>query len=69
MALLLSLIVLLSLSALVLAFLAMSAFEPLIAQNLVDSTSARMLADSGIELAYTTLVATPTRRGNEARES
>ena len=59
MALLLSLIVLLSLSALVLAFLAMSAFEPLIAQNLVDSTSARMLADSGIELAYTMLVATP----------
>jgi Tfp pilus assembly protein PilX len=58
-ALVLSLIVLLSLSALVLAFLAMSAFEPQISQNLVDTTNARMLADSGIELAYNTLVNTP----------
>jgi Tfp pilus assembly protein PilX len=57
-ALVLSLIVLLGLSALVLAFLAMSAFEPQISQNLVDITNARMLADSGIEFAYHTLVNT-----------
>ena len=58
MTLVLSLIVLLSLSTLVLAMLAMSAFEPLIAQNLVDTMGARMLADSGLELAYDRLVST-----------
>jgi hypothetical protein len=53
-----ALIVLLSLSGLVLAFLSMTAFEPLISQNLADATTARMLADSGIDLAYDTLVRT-----------
>lgn len=57
-ALVLALIVLLSLTGLVLAFLSMSALEPLISQNLADATSARMLADSGIDVAFDTLVNT-----------
>jgi len=39
-------------AGLVLAFLSMSALEPLISQNLADATNARMLADSGIDLAF-----------------
>jgi len=52
-----ALLVLLTLSALVVAFLTMSAFEPLIAQNLTDATAARMLADAGVELVFDTLTA------------
>jgi Tfp pilus assembly protein PilX len=57
-ALVLALIVLLSLTGLVLAFLSMSAFEPQISQNLTDTINARMIADSGVEFAYSTLVTT-----------
>jgi hypothetical protein len=57
-ALVMALLVLLSLSALVLAFLTMSALEPLISQNLADATAARTLADSGIELVFDTLATT-----------
>lgn len=57
-AIVMALIVLLSLSGLVLAFLSMTALEPLISQNLADATTARLLADSGIDLAYDTLVRT-----------
>ncbi len=57
-ALVLALIVLLTLTGLVLAFLSMSAFEPQISQNLTDTINARMLADSGVDFAYNTLVNT-----------
>src|SRR5262245_24162699 len=57
-ALVMALVVLLSLSALVVAFLTMSALEPLISQNLADATAARTLADSGIELVLDTLATT-----------
>ena len=57
-ALVMALVVLLSLSALVLAFLTMSAFEPLISQNLADATAARALAESGVELVFDTLATT-----------
>jgi len=57
-ALVMALLVLLSLSALVLAFLTMSWLEPMISQNLADATAARMLADSGIDLVFDTLAAT-----------
>jgi Tfp pilus assembly protein PilX len=50
------LVALLALTALVLAFLAVSAYEPQIARNLVDGTKARYVAEAGIESAYDTLV-------------
>src|SRR5947209_16173275 len=53
-----SLIVIVGLSVLVAAFLAVSAFEPQISQNLADSTQARYAADAGIEWAFDTLVGT-----------
>src|SRR5437773_1912712 len=53
-----ALIVVLALSLLVSAFLAVSAFEPQISQNLADSTQARYAADAGIEWAFDQLVAT-----------
>src|SRR5437016_13102453 len=53
-----SLIVIVGLSVLVSAFLAVSAFEPQISQNLADSTQARYAADAGIEWALDQLVAT-----------
>jgi len=53
-----ALIVVLGLSLLVSAFLAVSAFEPQISQNLADSTQARYAADAGIEWAFDRLVAT-----------
>jgi len=46
------LIALLSLTALVLAFLAMSSYEPQIAANLATGTQARYLAEAGIEAAF-----------------
>src|SRR5437867_5079732 len=54
-----SLIVIVGLSVLVSAFLAVSAFEPQISQNLADSTQARYAADAGIEWAFDKLVSTP----------
>src|SRR5204862_687339 len=53
-----ALIVVLALSLLVSAFLAVSAFEPQISQNLADSTQARYAADAGIEWAFDQLVTT-----------
>src|SRR5262249_6041552 len=53
-----ALIVILALSLLVTAFLAVSAFEPRISQNLADSTQARYAADAGIEWAFDRLVVT-----------
>jgi Tfp pilus assembly protein PilX len=46
------LIALLSLTALVLAFLAISAFEPQIAANLSSATQARYLAEAGVEAGF-----------------
>ncbi|MBI3893154.1 MAG: hypothetical protein HY303_16670 [Candidatus Wallbacteria bacterium] len=57
-ALVMALILLLTLSGLVLAALSLSAFEPQISQNLVDTVNARMLADSGIDYGYNTLINT-----------
>src|SRR5207244_13284282 len=56
-----SLIVIVGLSVLVSAFLAVSAFEPQISQNLADSTQARYAADAGIEWAFDQIVATTSR--------
>ena len=56
-ALVLSLMVLLTLSGLVLAFLSVSALEPRIARNLSDAARARYLAEAGLEVGYATLVA------------
>jgi Tfp pilus assembly protein PilX len=51
-ALILALMILLTLTALVLAFVAVSGLEPQIARNHSDSTRARYLAEAGIEMAY-----------------
>src|SRR5712692_8028304 len=51
----LGLIALLTLTALVLAFLGVSVFEPQISRNLADGTKARYLAEAGIEQALDTL--------------
>lgn len=56
-ALVLSLVVLLTLSGVVLAFLSVSAREPRIARNLSDAARARYLAEAGLEIGYATLVA------------
>src|SRR5438046_8397878 len=57
-ALILGLVVLMTLSALALAFLAVSALEPRISRNLHDASRARWLAEAGIELGYGLLAAT-----------
>jgi Tfp pilus assembly protein PilX len=51
----LGLIALLTLAALVVAFLGVSAFEPQISRNLADGTKARYLAEAGLEEALDTL--------------
>ena len=56
-ALILALVVLMTLSALALAFLAVSALEPRISRNLYDTSRARWLAEAGIELGYGLLAA------------
>ena len=56
-ALVLSLMVLLTLNGLVLAFLSVSALEPRIARNLSDGARARYLAEAGLEVGYATLAA------------
>lgn len=58
----LGLIALLTLTALVLAFLGVSAFEPQISRNLADGTKARYLAEAGLEAALDTL--TTNLQGN-----
>src|SRR5438552_5097062 len=57
-ALILGLVVLMTLSALALAFLAVSALEPRISRNLHDASRARWLAEAGIELGSGLLAAT-----------
>jgi Tfp pilus assembly protein PilX len=54
-ALMLALVILLTLTGLVLAFLSVSAFEPQISRNQSDTTRARFVADAGVEYAYDTL--------------
>ena len=49
-------VALMTLTALVLAFLAVSAYEPQISRNLTDATRARYIAEAGLEAAYDTLV-------------
>ena len=49
-------IALMTLTAMVLAFLAVSTYEPQIARNLADSTRARYIAEAGLESAYDTLI-------------
>ena len=56
-ALVLTLMVLVTLTGLALALLSVSAFEPRISRNLGDAARARYLAEAGIEVGYTTLVA------------
>src|SRR5438093_12447073 len=58
MAAVMALVVVLALSLLVAAFLAVSAFEPQISQNLADSMQANYAADAGIEWAFDRLVRT-----------
>src|SRR2546429_9777475 len=60
MAAVMALIVVLALSLLVSAFLAVSAFEPQISQNLADSTQARYAADAGVEWAFDQPVPPPS---------
>jgi Tfp pilus assembly protein PilX len=55
-ALVMALTILLTLTGLVVAFLAVSAFEPQISRNHVDSVQVRHVAESGIEYAYNTLL-------------
>ena len=50
------LVALMTLTALVLAFLAVSAYEPQISRNLVDATKARYVAEAGLESVYDTLI-------------
>lgn len=56
-ALVLTLMVLLVLTGLVVAFLSTSAFEPRLARNLGAAVRARYLAEAGIEVGYNALVA------------
>jgi Tfp pilus assembly protein PilX len=49
-------VALMTLTALVLAFLAVSAYEPQISRNLADTTRARYVAEAGLETAFDTLV-------------
>jgi len=53
----LSLLVLMAMTGLALAFLSTSALEPGISRNLGDTTRARYLAEAGVEVGYNTLVA------------
>ena len=57
-ALVLALMILLTLTGLVLAFLSVSAFEPQISRNLSDGARARYLAEAGLEMGFNALIAT-----------
>jgi Tfp pilus assembly protein PilX len=57
-ALVLSLMMLLALTGLLLAFLSVSAMEPQISRNVADTARARYLAEAGIEIGYNMLVNT-----------
>src|SRR5207253_9468153 len=54
-ALVLALMILLTLTGLVLAFLSASAFEPQISRNHSETVRARYVAEAGVEYAYDTL--------------
>ncbi len=57
-ALVLSLMMLLALTGLLLAFLSVSALEPQISRNVVDTARARYLAEAGVEIGFNMLVNT-----------
>src|SRR3989338_7110832 len=57
-ALVLALMILLTLTGLVLAFLSESAIEPQIARNLSDTARARYLAEAGLEVGFNALIVT-----------
>lgn len=57
-ALVLSLMMLLALTGLLLAFLSVSALEPQISRNVADTAKARYLAEAGIEIGFNMLVNT-----------
>jgi Tfp pilus assembly protein PilX len=57
-ALVLSLMMLLALTGLLLAFLSVSAMEPQISRNIADTARARYLAEAGIEIGYNMMVNT-----------
>jgi len=57
-ALVLSLMMLLALTGLLLAFLSVSALEPQISRNVADTARARYLAEAGIEIGFNMLVTT-----------
>ena len=57
------LVALMTLTALVLAFLAVSAWEPQISRNLADGARARYVAEAGLEAAYDTLIANTNWNG------
>jgi Tfp pilus assembly protein PilX len=57
-ALMLSLMMLLALTGLLLAFLSVSALEPQISKNVADTARARYLAEAGIEIGFNVLVTT-----------
>jgi Tfp pilus assembly protein PilX len=59
-ALILALMILLTLTGLILAFLSASAFEPQISRNHSDAVRARYLAEAGVEYAYDTLASDVT---------
>lgn len=63
-ALVLALMILLTLTGLVLAFLAVSAFEPQISRNHSDTVRARYVAEAGVEYAFDTLVSNLTTWNN-----
>ncbi len=62
-ALVLTLLILMTLTGLALAFLSTSALEPRISRNLGDAARARYLAEAGVEVGYNTLVAAATAGG------
>lgn len=62
-ALVLTLMVLMALTGLALAFLSAGALEPRISRNLGDAARARYLAEAGIEVGYNTLVAAAAAGG------
>ncbi len=57
------LVALMTLTALVLAFLSVSAYEPQISRNLVEATNARYVAEAGLEAVYDTLISNTNWNG------
>ena len=62
-------VALMTLTALVLAFLAVSAYEPQISRNLADATRARYVAEAGLESAFDTLISNTNWAGLVAGSS